>query len=130
MKSNRSIIDIGGEKYLPSKVVEIKKATTFEIYENQYVKFMLKSIVNRIKLIKNNIANMYGEENDYFKALTLFGNRLLRHLNGFFKNISDIKGKKSMSLVFKMSSGYKEVYYYYMMLKKGLDISEGLYNDT
>ena len=130
IKSNRGIIDIRGEKYLPSKVVEIKKATTFDIYENQYVKFMLKSIVTRIKLIKNNIVNLYGEENDYFKALTLFENRLLRHLNGFFKNISDIQGKKSMSLVFKMSSGYKEVYYYYMMLKKGLDISEGLYNIT
>lgn len=73
---------------------------------------------------------MYGEKNEYFKALTLFENRLLRHLDGFFKEISDIQGRKSMSLVFKMSSGYKEVYYYYMMLKKGLDISEGLYNIT
>ncbi|MCT8977900.1 restriction endonuclease-like protein [Clostridium sp. CX1] len=130
MKSARGIMEIEGERYTPTKVVEIKKSTTFDIYENQYVKFMLKSIVIRVKQIKNNIANMYGEENEYFKALTLVENRLLRHLNGFFKNMSDIQGRKSMSLVFKMSSGYKEIYYYYVMLKKGLDISEGLYEMT
>ena len=33
-----------------------------------------------------------------------------------------------MTLVFKMASGYKEVYYYYNLLSKGLDICEGLYN--
>lgn len=130
IKSNKGIIEIRGEKYVPSKVVEIKKITTLDIYENQYVKFMLKTILTRIKFIKNNILNIYGEENEYFKALVLFENRILRHLKGFFKEISDIQGRKSMSLVFKMSSGYKEVYYYYMMLKKGLDISEDIYEMT
>lgn len=130
IKSSKGIVEIRGEKYVPSKVVEIKKITTLDIYENQYVKFMLKNILVGIKLIKDNILNIYGEENEYFKFLVLFENRILRHLKGFFSNISDIQSKRSMSLVFKMSSGYKEVYYYYMMLKKGLDISEGLYEMT
>ncbi|AGY77763.1 DUF2357 domain-containing protein [Clostridium autoethanogenum] len=130
ISSNKGIIEIRGEKYVPSKVVEIKNTTTLDIYENQYVKFMLKSILVRIRLIKGNILNTYGEENEYFKILVLFENRTLRHLKCFFKDISDIPGRKSMSLVFKMSSGYKEVYYYYMMLKKGLDISEDLYEMT
>ena len=35
-----------------------------------------------------------------------------------------------MSLVFKMAAGYKEVYYYYMLLKKGLTLSDDLYTIT
>ena len=63
-----------------------------------------------------------------YKVLSNYENRLKHHLKGFFSNISDINNKKSMTLVFKMASGYKEVYYYYNLLSKGLDICEGLYN--
>ena len=110
------------------KVVEIRKHTTIDIYENQYVKYMIKRILNKIKDVKQNIKKSKNEDNEFYKVLSNYENRLKHHLKGFFSNISDINNKKSMTLVFKMASGYKEVYYYYNLLSKGLDICEGLYN--
>ena len=110
------------------KVVEIRKHTTIDIYENQYVKYMIKRILNKIKDVKQNIKKSKNEDNEFYKVLSNYENKLKHHLKGFFSNISDINNKKSMTLVFKMASGYKEVYYYYNLLSKGLDICEGLYN--
>ena len=111
-----------------SKVVEVRKHTTIDIYENQYVKYMIKRTLNKIKDVKQNIKKSKNEDNEFYKILSKYENRLKHHLKGFFSNISDINNKKSMTLVFKMASGYKEVYYYYNLLSKGLDICEGLYN--
>ena len=52
------------------------------------------------------------------------------YLNRFFSSIGELQGKKSMSLVFQMANGYREVYYYYMLLKKGLSLSDELYTIT
>ena len=111
-----------------NKVVEVKKHTTLDIYENQYVKYMINRVVKRIKEVKQIIEKSKGEDNIYYEALCKYENRLNHHLRGFFKDISNISNKKSMTLVFKMASGYKEVYYYYNLLSKGLDICEGLYD--
>ena len=123
-------IEINSNMYIPLKVIENKKITTVDIYENQYVKYIIKTIIHRVRDIKENILHLYGVENNYYSSLNNFENRMSKHQNGFFKDISDLYGKRSMSLVFKMSRGYRDIYYYYMLLKKGLDISEGLYNIT
>lgn len=108
-------------------VMEVKKKTTLDIYENQYVKYMIKRILMKIRETKNNIAKKYNKDHVSYEILSKYENKLNSHLNGFFRDISDIKNKKSMTLVFKMASGYKEVYFYYNLLSKGLDIYQGLY---
>lgn len=123
-------IRITSKNYIPIKAIEVKKTTTYDIYENQYLKHIIKNILHRIINIKYNVLKLYGSENNYFKVLNAIESKINKHLKGFFSNISDLNGKRSMSLVFKMSRGYKQVYYYYILLKKGLDISEGLYNIT
>ena len=110
------------------KVIEVKKKTTLDIYENKYVKHMIKRILNKISHVKCEVQNKKGIDNIYYKKLKLFEGKLSFHLNTFYKDISDISGKISMSLVFKMASGYKEVYFYYSLLSKGLDICKGLYD--
>lgn len=129
-RCDNGFIEINSNKYIPLKIIENKKITTIDIYENQYVKYIIKTVIHRVRNIKENILRLYGNENNYYTSLNNFENTLIKHQNGFFKDISDLHGKRSMSLVFKMSWGYREVFYYYMMLKKGLDISEGLYNIT
>ena len=108
-----------------SNVMEIKKRTTLDIYENQYVKYMIRRILNKIRYVKKNIPD---KNQVSYEILSRYENKLNNHLNGFFREISDIKNIKSMTLVFKMASGYKEVYFYYNLLSKGLDICEGLYD--
>ena len=111
-----------------TNVIEVKKKTTLDIYENQYVKYMIRRIIKKIGSIKADIYKRKGDDNSYYKKLAQFETKLTYHLNTFFRDISDINNNKSMSLVFKMASGYKEVYFYYSLLSKGLDICRGLYD--
>ena len=126
--STKETIKLWRKSKSRDKVVEVKKITTLDIYENQYVKYMIKRILNKINHIKFEIGNKKGTDNLYYKKLKTFETRLSFNLNTFYKDISDISTNKSMSLVFKMASGYKEVYFYYSMLSKSLDICSGLYD--
>ena len=49
----------------------------------------------------------------------------LSHLaqNSFFASVGDDQGTITSSLIFAMSSGYRELYKYYLMLQRGLSIS-------
>lgn len=108
-------------------VMEVKKKTTLDIYENQYVKYMIRRILKKIRETKISIGSKYDKNHVSYEILSKYESKLNNHLNGFFRDISDIKNTKSMTLVFKMASGYKEVYFYYNILSKGLDIYEGLH---
>ena len=108
-------------------LVEIRKNTTLDIFENQYVKYIIKRIVSKIKSVKLNLEKENKVDTNYYNKLNEYEKRLNYHLNTFFKNIGDINNNKSMTLAFKMASGYKECYYCYLLLSKSLDISSGLY---
>ena len=41
----------------------------------------------------------------------------------FLEEVSDYKASQSMSLVFEMAPGYRELYKYYLMLKRGLSVN-------
>ena len=107
--------------------MEVKKKTTLDIYENQYVKYMIRRILKKVRETKDSIGSKYDKSHVSYEILSKYEHKLNNHLNGFFRDISDIKNTKSMTLVFKMASGYKEVYFYYNLLSKGLDIYEGLH---
>ena len=110
-----------------TNLVEIRKNTTLDIFENQYVKYIIKRIVSKIKSVKLNLEKENKVDTNYYNKLNEYEKRLTYHLNTFFKNIGDINNNKSMTLAFKMASGYKECYYCYLLLSKSLDISSGLY---
>lgn len=133
VKSQKGI-NIHGDTYLPTKVIEERKENTTDIYENRFIKYIIQSIIKRLTVIENNIKARVRKEisslDVYLDIINSFKKSLYEHLNVYYKNIGDIHGKTSMSLVFKMASGYKEVFYYYNILKKGLDISEDIYSIT
>lgn len=129
-KSSRGFITINEDKYIPTQVLENKKITTIDIFENRYVKYILKSIIKRLSTIKNILQINNRADNEYYTLICDLKKKLEFHLNSFFKNIGELTGRKSMSLVFQMAPGYKQVYYNYMLLKKGLTLSEDIYNIT
>lgn len=123
-------ININGVIYMPQQVIEMKKEATVDIFENRFVKYIIKSVIKRINVIRLRIVKVYGEDNSYYKILGKFDKELNSYLHDFFSNIGELNGRKSMSLVFQMAPGYREVYYYYMLLKKGLSLSDDLYTIT
>lgn len=132
-KSNKGIL-INGESYLPTKIIEEKKENTIDIYENRFIKYVINSILKRLTIIENNLEDKVNKNvssaKTYIEIISKFKKQLKVHLNLYYKHIGDIHGKTTMSLVFKMTSGYKEVFYYYNVLKKGLDLSEDIYSIT
>ena len=116
------------KNHTSTNVVEVRKNTTLDILENQYVKYIIKRTINKIKSVKLTLEKENKVDTNYYNKLNECEKRLKHHLNTFFKNISDINNNKSMTLALKMASGYKECYYYYLLLSKSLDISRGLYD--
>lgn len=130
MEDSRGFININNKSYLPNTIVDKRKKTTIDIFENQFVKYMVTTIVKRLDVIVDNICSTYKDEKRYTEFIKEKKAILNNYIRRQFKDISDLKGKKTMSLVFQMSPGYKDLYIKYQILKKGLAIGEGFYEIT
>lgn len=129
-KSNNGFIQNGKNKYIPLKVIEEKKSTTIDIFENRYVRYMIQRIIKRLNAIEKIISKKYNNVNSYLDLIIEKKRILNLHLNRHFKDIGDLTGKKSMSLIFQMAPGYKELYTKYSLLNKGLDLGDDLFRIT
>ena len=122
------------KNYIATMIVDKRKITTIDIYENRFVKYMIVSIIKRLKAIVKNIArnkeNTTDDKRDLINFLKNKISILEKHLKHGFKNVSNLTGKKTTSLVFQMAPGYREVYKKYIMLSKGLALGDGLYQMT
>ncbi len=109
-------------RLIPIKALEVKNTHTVDTYENQFLKHMINLIINKLSNLKykymkldrtkddlliNEIDNMIKELNSYLRGT-------------FLNKVSKFQMKDSFSLVLRMAPGYKDVYKYYLMLKKGL----------
>jgi len=130
------------KNYIATMVVDKRKITTIDIYENRFVKYMITNIIKRLNVVVKNIvinmlnnkaknnANNTDDKVDLHKFLKNKISILEKHLKNGFRNVSNLTGKKTMSLVFQMAPGYREVYKKYIMLSKGLALGDGLYQMT
>ena len=130
IKSEKGFININNSLYYTEKLIEEKKVTTLDIFENRFVKYMIQQTIKRLKSIE-----IYLDPNDERENKTLIFIRkkikiLEIYLNNYFQDISDLTGNKSMSLVFQMAPGYREMYKEYIMLNKGLDLGDDLFKIT
>lgn len=117
------IIDAG-------KIMATQKRVTYNTKENKYAKHLVRetlSLIGRIaikweKYIEGSAKDSAG---DVVKKITKMRHELYACLEGsFFKEIDEEQHFDSMSLVFSMAPGYKDLYKYYQMLRMGL--SEGI----
>jgi hypothetical protein len=118
------------KNYIATMVVDKRKNTTTDIYENRFVKYMIVSIIKRLKAVVKNILSNTDDKIDLIRFLKNKISILEKHLKHGFINVSALTGKKTMSLVFQMAPGYREVYKKYIMLSKGLALGDGIYQMT
>lgn len=133
VKKENGFIRVKDSNYIATKVVDKIKVTTVDIYENRFVKYMIIKIISRLKVIENNFNSareISKGKSEYINFLRNKRNVLEKHIKYNFNNISNINGKKTMSLVFQMAPGYKEIYKKYIMLSKGLALGDGIYQMT
>ena len=112
-----------------SRVLAVKKRITYDTNENRFVKFILKSTIRKIEDFLNRYINstVVVEENIIVKA-----NEMISSIRGvlntsFLREVSDFNTLPSMSLVFSMAPGYRELYKYYLMMHRGLAVNGDIF---
>lgn len=109
------------------KAMGVKKNLSFDTNENRLVKYILQSTLKRLQDFHTyskkfrsfssleRIEQMEGILEEYLKV-------------SFLSNVGEYTAAESMSLVFSMAPGYKELYQYYRMLKEVLTLYGSLYH--
>ena len=116
--------------YSASKILAVKKQVTYNTKENQLTKHILQSTIKRLQSFKVSYSNLKGNDNQtVLLELDRMINGITRRCNTGFMHEVDAKGiNSSMSLVFTMAPGYRELYKYYLMLQHGLSISGEIFH--
>ena len=112
------------------KVLSVRKRTTYDTQENRLVKFMLQSTIRRIDdfTLRYKKSRQQPDEN-IIKSAGKKTRELQRLLTGtFLAEVSDYNSSKSMSLVFGMAPGYRELYKYYLMLQNGISVGGDIFH--
>lgn len=130
IKSNKGFILVNGEQYYSTTVIEEIKNTTIDIFENRFVKYMIQRIINRLFSIEKLLREDNPHEKHTLESIRRKIKILESYYKRYFQNIRNLTGNKSMSLVFQMAPGYKEMYKKYSILNKGLDLGEDIYKIT
>lgn len=112
-----------------SKVLAVKKRITYDTNENRFVKFILRATIRKIEDFLNRYINSTAvvEENIIAEA-----NKMISSIRGilntsFLREVSDFNTLPSMSLVFSMAPGYRELYKYYLMMHRGLAVNGDIF---
>lgn len=116
-------------RIIAQKLPACKKQLTYDVPENQFVKFIINKIIKKISLIKSKLnTDNYGKE-QVFKQLTKINTELNARLhNTFLAEVGQMKNAQISSLVFNMAPGYRELYKNYLLLSHGLNIQGDPFN--
>jgi predicted component of viral defense system (DUF524 family) len=107
------------------KVLAVRKQITYDTTENQFAKFILNSTVNQLQDFKKRYIESAENVDDVVvnKATAMISSIKRVISTSFLEWVLEYKATQSMSLVFEMAPGYRELYKYHLMLKRGLSIN-------
>lgn len=110
--------------YSAIKAPTVKKQITYNTIENQFTKFILKSTAKKLKDFRDRYTRSTRKPEPAVlgsvDTMTAALNKLVN--NSFLREVDDYKATQSMSLVFEMAPGYRELYKYYLMMQRGLSV--------
>lgn len=106
------------------KAPTVKKQITYNTLENQFTKFILKSTAKKLKDFRERYTRSTEKAEqavlDSVDTMTGVLNKLVN--TTFLREVDEYKATQSMSLVFEMAPGYRELYKYYLMMQRGLSV--------
>ena len=110
--------------YSAIKAPTVKKQITYNTIENQFTKFILKSTVKKLRDFRDRYTRSTRKPEpavlDSVDSMTTVLNKFVS--GSFLRKVDDYKATQSMSLVFEMAPGYRELYKYYLMMQRGLSV--------
>ncbi len=110
---------------MAEKVLAVQKQITYDTVENQFTKFILNSTVKQLQEFKKRYClTLKNVDETVINKANYMISAIKHSISGsFLEDVSEYKASQSMSLVFGMAPGYRELYKYYLMLKRGLSIN-------
>ncbi|MGG1518253.1 restriction endonuclease-like protein [Paenibacillus oryzisoli] len=125
--ASRGIIEVNGQRYTPTHLLETKRHVHYDTAENRFVKWVLVRVGQKLKDVKARVLQKGRvEDPELTRKINLMMNQVQRLLQHDFLNVGEMR-QFTISLVLQMASGYREVYRYYLMLLKGLSIQNDLF---
>ena len=112
------------------KILSVRKQITYDTQENRLVKFILRSTVRRIDdFAKRYQRSRRHPDEQILEGASRMSKELQRLLSTtFLAEVSEYSISKSMSLVFGMAPGYRELYKYYLMLQNGFTVGGDIFH--
>lgn len=116
-------------KIQAEKAMGAKKQITYDTSENRFVKFILKSTISKLEeFLKRYQATFNKTEEKVLVDADDMLRDIRRALNtSFLKNVTEYSAAQSMSLVFGMAPGYRELYKCYIMLQRSLSVNGDIF---
>ena len=118
-------VDASGGKIRAERVLAVKKQVTYDTSENRFVKFVLNSIIRKLEeFVQRYHRSAVRTEEKVLSDADKMIRDVKRVLNTtFLREVSEYSAAQSMSLVFGMAPGYRELYKYYIMLQRSLSVN-------
>ena len=109
-----------------------KKEVTYDTYENRFVKYILNKTYKRLAEMKKMYIKISDRNRDKDIEIEYKLDNMCNMIHKrieftFLKSVSKLNDRQSMSLVFAMAPGYRELYKYYLMLQRGLSLHGELF---
>ncbi|WP_276950151.1 restriction endonuclease-like protein [Acetatifactor muris] len=107
------------------RVLAVKKRITYDTAENRFVKFILHSTIRKLEeFVKRYGRSVKQTEEKVLADADRMMKEVRRVLNtAFLREVSEYSAAQSMSLVFGMAPGYRELYKYWLMLQRSLSVN-------
>ena len=119
-----------GNQFAIAKALAVKKQVTYDTKENRLTKYILQSTAKKLQSFKKNYMLLKREADT---AIISEINEMIKNINrrgntSFLSEVGTYEDSNSMSLVFSMAPGYRDLYKYYLMLLRGLAITGDVFN--
>jgi predicted component of viral defense system (DUF524 family) len=117
-----------------SYALGVQKRVSYDTTENQLVKFMLLTTIKKLKSFKRiYLAGFKDPEKTADPEILTKIDSMISKIDGQLKNpvfdeVSQLKSINTMSLVFQMAPGYRDLYRYFQLVQRGISFSGEVYN--
>ena len=121
-------------KNLVKSALGVQKKITYDTVENRLVKFMLITTVKRLSKFRLIYVSSfkYSEKSadiEVIKNIDTMVSKINRELdNPIFSEVSKLKSLNTMSLVFQMAPGYRDLYRYFQLIQRGISFTGEVYS--
>jgi len=111
-----------------SSLQESRKRITHNTFENRFIKWAINNIILKMEVAKRDIKLLNLPKSDLARAeyeLLSFRKRLIRYIKSpVFHHVEDFQNKMDFSTVLTMAPGYKDFYFRFLLLRRGLSIND------